>query len=141
MIVNVIEPKRGTVLDPACGSGGMFVASADFTENCGVHANTAMTFYGQEKVEYNAKLCIMNMAVHGLNAKIRWGDTVNSFYHDAHNLNGSCDFVMALKKGTLQQKMTNLLEKQYNGEYITYVLKAESVLFLLRNCNEVRFFT
>lgn len=95
MIVNVIEPKRGTVLDPACGSGGMFVASADFTENCGVHANTAMTFYGQEKVEYNAKLCIMNMAVHGLNAKIRWGDTANSFYHDAHNLNGSCDFVMA----------------------------------------------
>ncbi len=95
MIVNIIEPKRGTVLDPACGSGGMFVASADFTENTGGNANTAMTFYGQEKVEYNAKLCIMNMAVHGLNAQIRYGDEANSFYHDAHNLNGSCDYVMA----------------------------------------------
>lgn len=95
MIVNIIEPKHGTVLDPACGSGGMFVSSADFIERYGASANTAMTFYGQEKVEYNAKLCIMNMAVHGLNAKIVSGDEANSFYHDAHNLNGCCDYVMA----------------------------------------------
>ena len=70
MIVNVIEPKHGTVLDPACGSGGMFVSSADFIEQYGANANTALTFFGQEKVEYNAQLCMMNMAVHGLNAKI-----------------------------------------------------------------------
>lgn len=95
MIVNIIEPNHGTVLDPACGSGGMFVASADFIEQFGASANTAMTFYGQEKIEYNAKLCIMNMAVHGLNAKIISGDEANSFYNDAHNLEGSCDFVMA----------------------------------------------
>ena len=95
MIVNIIEPNHGTVLDPACGSGGMFVASADFIEQFGASANTAMTFYGQEKLEYNAKLCIMNMAVHGLNAKIVSGDEANSFYNDAHNLEGSCDFVMA----------------------------------------------
>ena len=95
MIVNVIEPTHGTVLDPACGSGGMFVSSADFIEQYGASANTAMTFYGQEKLDYNAKLCIMNMAVHGLNAKIVSGDEANSFYHDAHNLEGSCDYVMA----------------------------------------------
>jgi type I restriction enzyme M protein len=95
MIVNIIEPTHGTVLDPACGSGGMFVSSADFTEKYGANANSAMTFFGQEKVEYNAKLCIMNMAVHGLNAKIVSGDEANSFYHDAHNLEGSCDYVMA----------------------------------------------
>lgn len=95
MIVNIIEPNHGTVLDPACGSGGMFVSSADFIEQYGANANTAMTFFGQEKVEYNAKLCIMNMAVHGLNAKIVSGDEANSFYHDAHNLEGSCDYVMA----------------------------------------------
>ena len=95
MIVNVIEPRRGTVLDPACGSGGMFVASADFIEQYGTSANTAMTFFGQEKVDYNAKLCIMNMAVHGLNAKILSGDEANSFYHDAHSLEGCCDYVMA----------------------------------------------
>lgn len=95
MIVNIIEPSHGTVLDPACGSGGMFVSSADFIEQFGTNANTAMTFFGQEKVEYNAKLCIMNMAVHGLNAKIVSGDEANSFYHDAHNLEGCCDYVMA----------------------------------------------
>ena len=95
MIVNVIEPTHGTVLDPACGSGGMFVSSADFIEQYGANANTAMTFFGQEKVDYNAKLCIMNMAVHGLNAKIVSGDEANSFYHDAHNLEGCCDYVMA----------------------------------------------
>ena len=95
MIVNVIEPTHGTILDPACGSGGMFVSSADFIEQYGANANTAMTFFGQEKVDYNAKLCIMNMAVHGLNAKIVSGDEANSFYHDAHNLEGCCDYVMA----------------------------------------------
>ena len=95
MIVNIIEPTHGTVLDPACGSGGMFVASADFIEQYGANANTAMTFFGQEKVEYNAQLCMMNMAVHGLNAKIVSGDEANSFYHDAHNLEGCCDYVMA----------------------------------------------
>lgn len=95
MIVNIIEPTHGTVLDPACGSGGMFVSSSDFVNAEGINANSAMTFYGQEKVEFNAKLCIMNMAVHGLNAKIISGDEANSFYHDAFNLEGSCDYVMA----------------------------------------------
>ena len=95
MIVNIIEPSHGTVLDPACGSGGMFVSSADFIEQYGVNANTSMTFYGQEKVDYNAKLCVMNMAVHGLDAKIISGDEANSFYNDYHNLAGCCDYVMA----------------------------------------------
>jgi type I restriction enzyme M protein len=87
--------KLGTIIDPACGSGGMFVSSSDFVNAEGINANSVMTFYGQEKVEFNAKLCIMNMAVHGLNAKIKSGDEANSFYHDAHNLEGSCDYVMA----------------------------------------------
>ena len=60
-----------------------------------MNANSAMTFYGQEKVEYNAQLCLMNMAVHGLTGVIKSGDEANSFYHDAHNLDGCCDYVMA----------------------------------------------
>lgn len=95
MIVNIIEPKRGTVLDPACGSGGMFVQSGDFVNNLGMNANSTLTFYGQEKVEFNAHLCLMNMAVHGLNAKIKSGDGANTYAFDAHNLIGQCDFVMA----------------------------------------------
>jgi len=95
MIVNVLEPKGGILLDPACGSGGMFVQTGDFVNAAGMEANSAMTFYGQEKVEYNAKLCLMNMAVHGLSGVIRSGDEANTFYHDAHNLDGCCDYVIA----------------------------------------------
>ena len=95
MIVNILEPTSGVLLDPACGSGGMFVQSGDFVNAAGMNANAAMTFYGQEKVEYNAQLCLMNMAVHGLTGVIKSGDEANTFYHDAHNLNGCCDYVMA----------------------------------------------
>lgn len=95
MIVNVLEPSGGVLLDPACGSGGMFVQTGDFVNAAGMEANAAMTFYGQEKVDYNAKLCLMNMAVHGLNGIIKSGDEANTFYHDAHNLDGCCDYVMA----------------------------------------------
>ena len=95
MIVNVLEPTHGVLLDPACGSGGMFVQTGDFVNHAGMIANNTMTFYGQEKVEYNAKLCLMNMAVHGLNGKILSGDEANTFYHDAHNLAGECNYVMA----------------------------------------------
>ena len=95
MIVNIIEPTSGVLLDPACGSGGMFIQSGDFVNASGMNANSTMTFYGQEKVEYNAQLCLMNMAVHGLTGLIKSGDGANSFYHDAHKLDGSCDYVMA----------------------------------------------
>lgn len=95
IIVNILEPTNGTLLDPACGSGGMFIQSGDFVNQAGMNANSAMTFYGQEKVEYNAQLCLMNMAVHGLTGVIKSGDEANTFYKDAHNLNGCCDYVMA----------------------------------------------
>jgi len=95
MIVNIIQPTHGKILDPACGSGGMFVSSGDFVNANGINASDKLTFFGQEKVEFNAKLCKMNMAVHGLNAKIISGDEANSFYNDYHKLEGKCDFVMA----------------------------------------------
>lgn len=95
MIVNILEPLSGVLADIACGSGGMFVQSGDFVNSKGMSANKAMTFYGQEKVEYNAQLCLMNMAVHGLTGVIKSGDEANTFYNDAHNLAGCCDYVMA----------------------------------------------
>ena len=95
MIVNILEPREGILLDPACGSGGMFVQTGDFVEHAGMLANNTMTFYGQEKVEYNAQLCLMNLAVHGLSGVIKSGDEANTFYYDAHNLDGCCDYVMA----------------------------------------------
>ncbi|MGO4860490.1 type I restriction-modification system subunit M [Atopobiaceae bacterium Sow4_H2] len=95
MIMNVIEPSRGTMLDPACGSGGMFVSASDYVREQGGNPAETMMFYGQEKVDYNAKLCLMNMAVHGMQGNIKSGDDANTFYNDAHALDGKCDFVAA----------------------------------------------
>ena len=95
MIVNILEPTSGVLADIACGSGGMFVQSGDFVNSKGMSANKTMTFYGQEKVEYNAQLCLMNMAVHGLTGVIKSGNEANTFYNDAHNLVGECDYIMS----------------------------------------------
>ena len=94
MIVNVIEPDHGLVLDPACGSAGMFVQTGHFIEDVR-HAvvNDSVTFHGQEKSDTNTKLARMNLVVHGLDASnIRQG---NTFYDQAEHLIGQCDFVMA----------------------------------------------
>ena len=115
MIVNILEPKSGVLLDPACGSGGMFVQTGDFVNNAGMSANTAMTFYGQEKVEYNAQLCLMNMAVHGLTGVIKSGDEANTFYHDAHNLAGCCDYVMANAREVFGLTTRNRINKGFPG--------------------------
>ena len=64
-IVNVIEPDHGLVLDPACGSGGMFVQTSHFIEGQGKDTLRQVTFYGQEKTNTTIKLAKMNLAVHG----------------------------------------------------------------------------
>jgi type I restriction enzyme M protein len=94
-IINVIEPDHGIVLDPACGSGGMFVQSSHFIENAGQDTMQRVTFYGHEKNETTAKLAQINLAVHGLQGTIRAGNEAITYYKDPHELVGKCDFVMA----------------------------------------------
>ena len=94
-IVNVIEPDHGVVLDPACGSGGMFVQSSHFIEDEGQDTMKRVTFYGHEKNETTAKLAQINLAVHGLQGTIRSGNEAITYYKDPHELVGKCDFVMA----------------------------------------------
>lgn len=94
-IVNVIEPEHGIVLDPACGTGGMFVQSSHFIERAGQDAMERVTFYGHEKNETTAKLAQINLAVNGLEGKIRAGNEAITYYKDPHELVGKCDFVMA----------------------------------------------
>ena len=94
-IVNVIEPDHGIVLDPACGSGGMFVQSSHFIEDAGEDTMKRVTFYGHEKNETTAKLAQVNLAVHGLEGSIRAGNEAITYYKDPHELTGKCDFVMA----------------------------------------------
>src|SRR5205807_2227890 len=91
-IVNVIEPNHGTVFDPACGSGGMFVQSSHFIEDQGGDTAKRVVFYGQEKNRDTIAIAKMNLAVHGLEGKIAEAIT---YYQDEHTLTGRCDFVMA----------------------------------------------
>jgi len=94
-IVNVIEPDHGIILDPACGSGGMFVQSSHFIEDAGQDTMKRVTFYGHEKNETTARLAQINLAVHGLQGTIRAGNEAITYYKDPHELVGKCDFVMA----------------------------------------------
>jgi type I restriction enzyme M protein len=91
-IVNVIEPDHGTVFDPACGSGGMFVQSSHFIEHEGGDTAKKVVFYGQEKNRDTIRIAKMNLAVHGLEGKIAEAIT---YYQDEHRLASRCDFVMA----------------------------------------------
>ncbi len=92
LIANVIEPEHGIVLDPACGSGGMFVQSARFVEHRRQNPAEKLTFYGLEKNATTIRLAKMNLAVHGLEGNIQKAIT---YYEDPHELLGKADFVMA----------------------------------------------
>ncbi|WP_323785732.1 N-6 DNA methylase [Thalassovita sp.] len=91
-IVNIIEPTRGKVIDPACGSGGMFVQSAHFVETMKANPNERLTFYGMEKNPTTIRLAKMNLAVHGLEGDIQ---KAISYYEDPHKSHAPFDYVMA----------------------------------------------
>ena len=71
LIAHVLDPEHGTVLDPACGSGGMFVQSARIVEEHGQHPAERLTFRGLEKNATTIRLAKMNLAVHGLEGDIQ----------------------------------------------------------------------
>ena len=91
-IANVLEPTAGTVFDPACGSGGMFVQSARIVERRHQNPSQKLTFRGLEKNKTTITLAKMNLAVHGLEGDIRQALT---YYEDPLNLLKKCDYVMA----------------------------------------------
>ena len=92
LIAHVLDPQGGRVLDPACGSGGMFVQSARTVEERGDNPAERLTFYGLEKNATTIRLAKMNLAVHGLEGNIQRAIT---YYEDPHELLGKADFVMA----------------------------------------------
>lgn len=91
LMVEMIEPYHGRILDPACGSGGMFVQSAEFVQRSNANPDN-ISVYGIEKEGETVKLARMNMFLHGLNNHIVHS---NSYYFDPHNSYGAFDFVMA----------------------------------------------
>ena len=92
LIAHVLDPVRGTVLDPACGSGGMFVQSARVVEERDDDPTQRLTFNGLEKNATTIRLAKMNLAVHGLEGDIRKAIT---YYEAPLELVGKADYVMA----------------------------------------------
>jgi type I restriction enzyme M protein len=95
LLVEVIEPFHGRILDPACGSGGMFVSSARFVSEHKKNAADELLIHGVEKTDDTGRLARMNLAIHGLEGDIRHGGHINSYYDDPHEAVGKFDFVLA----------------------------------------------
>ncbi len=95
LLAQVIEPFHGRILDPACGSGGMFVQSARFVAEHHKNPAAELSIYGVEKTDETGRLARLNLAVHGLEGEIKHGGNVNSYYDDPHSATGQFDFVLA----------------------------------------------
>lgn len=96
LMVEIIEPYKGTIFDPACGSAGMFVQSSYFVDRRREELHDTDTkdlmVYGAERTPETVKLARMNLAVNGLRGEIK---SANSYYEDPYNSYGSFDYVMA----------------------------------------------
>ena len=97
LIVEILEPYKGYIYDPACGSGGMFVQSVEFIKRHfengkKIKASREVSIYGQEKTDQTVRIAKMNLAIHGLSGDIRQG---NTYYEDLHRSVGKFDFAMA----------------------------------------------
>jgi type I restriction enzyme M protein len=95
LLAEITEPFHGRILDPACGSGGMFVQSARFVAEHQKNPADELAICGVEKTDETGRLCRLNLAVHGLEGDIRHGGNVNSYYDDPHAATGKFDFVLA----------------------------------------------
>jgi type I restriction enzyme M protein len=121
LITEIIEPYHGKVFDPACGSGGMFISSADFVAKHNKNASDELSIFGQEKTGDTVRLSKLNLAVHGLQGDIREG---NSYYEDPFDLakgefvggkqHGQFDFVMANPPFNVNEIQKDRLEGDKN---------------------------
>ncbi len=92
LLVNMIEPFKGRVFDPCCGSGGMFVQSERFVEEHGGHKDD-IAIYGQESNPTTWRLAMMNLAIRGIDADLG-GRPADSFHNDLHK-DLRADFILA----------------------------------------------
>lgn len=95
LMVEIIEPHGGKVFDPACGSGGMFVQSAQFIAEHRKElkgSESGVYVCGQEKTRDTVNLAKMNLAVNGLRGEIK---QANTYYEDPYQSFGAFDYVLA----------------------------------------------
>ncbi len=119
LMVEIIEPHNGTVFDPACGSGGMFVQSAQFIERRRqeLHESeeTDLFVYGQEKTLETVKLAKMNIAVNGLRGDVR---QANTYYEDPFDSFEKFDYVLANPPFNVDD--VNLSRVEHDKRFNTY---------------------
>jgi len=119
LMVEIIEPHQGTVFDPACGSGGMFVQSAQFIEEQRKKLNQSaaddLFVYGQEKTLETVKLAKMNIAVNGLRGDVR---QTNTYYEDPFGSFGKFDYVLANPPFNVDD--VNLSRVEIDARFNTY---------------------
>jgi len=92
LLVEMLEPYKGRVFDPCCGSGGMFIQSEKFAEAHGGRIGD-ISIFGQESNQTTWRLCKMNLAIRGIDANIQWNNE-GSFLNDAHK-DLKADYVLA----------------------------------------------
>jgi len=112
LMVEMIEPHGGKVFDPACGSGGMFVQSANFIEEHRKELkseDSGVYVYGQEKTLETINLAKMNLAVNGLRGEIK---KANTYYDDPHNSFGAFDYVLANPPFNVDDVSLSSVEKE-----------------------------
>ncbi|URA10317.1 class I SAM-dependent DNA methyltransferase [Thermospira aquatica] len=90
LLVEMLEPYKGRIYDPCCGSGGMFVQSEKFIEAHGGKIGD-ISIYGQESNQTTCRLCKMNLAIRGIDANIKWGDS----FHNDQLKDLKADFILA----------------------------------------------
>jgi len=100
LLVEMLEPFKGRVYDPCCGSGGMFVQAVRFVQAhsngngaASVHGQRVISIFGQESNYTTWRLALMNMAIRGIDCDIRWNEK-GSFLQDAHK-DLRADFILA----------------------------------------------
>lgn len=115
VMVEMIEPYKGRVYDPCCGSGGMFVMSEKFVENHQGRIDD-ISIYGQESNQTTYRLCRMNLAIRGIDgSQVKWNNE-GSFLNDAHK-DMKADFILANPPFNDSDWSGNLLEKDGRWKY------------------------
>ena len=115
IMVEMIEPYKGRVFDPACGSGGMFIMSEEFIENHQGKIND-ISIYGQESNQTTYRLCRMNLAIRGIDgSQVKW-NTEGSFLNDLHK-DLKADFILANPPFNDSDWSGQLLQKDPRWKY------------------------
>jgi type I restriction enzyme M protein len=115
IMVEMIEPYKGRVYDPACGSGGMFIMSEKFIKE---HRGNVedISIYGQESNQTTYRLCRMNLAIRGIDgSQVKW-NTEGSFLNDTHK-DLKADFVLANPPFNDSDWSGQLLQKDPRWQY------------------------